>query len=53
MLLYKTLRQIRQGSYRLCKLQGCIRYKYLVLDTNLTLQNKYIFDLVHLKQKEG
>jgi hypothetical protein len=26
---------------------------YLVLDINLTLQDKYMFDLVHLKQKEG
>ena len=26
---------------------------YLVLDTDLILQNKCIFDLVHLKQEEG
>ena len=28
-------------------------YKYLALDTDLTLQDKYIFDLVHLIQKKG
>ena len=26
---------------------------YLVLNTDLILQDKYMFDLVHLKQKEG
>jgi hypothetical protein len=26
---------------------------YLVLDTDLTLQDKCIFNLVHLKQEEG
>ena len=30
-----------------------MNYKYLALDTNLILQDKRMFDLVHLIQKEG
>ena len=31
----------------------CVNYKYLALDTNLTLQDKCMFDLVYLTQEEG
>ena len=30
-----------------------VNYKYLASNTDLILQNKYIFDLVHLIQEEG
>ena len=30
-----------------------INYKYLILDTDLTLQDEYMFDLVYLTQEEG
>ena len=30
-----------------------VNYKYLVSDTDLTLQDKYIFNLIHLIYKEG
>ena len=30
-----------------------VNYKHLVSNTNLTLQDKHMFDLVHLIQEEG
>ena len=53
MLPRETLRQIKQGSCRLRRLQRYIRYKHSASDTNLTLQDKYMFDLVHSEQEEG
>ena len=49
----ETLRQIRQGSRRLRRIQERPRYAHSALDTDLTLQDERMFDLVHSAQEEG